>query len=74
MKNFFRNHYGFILGFITGVAYLSFCIEAYKPIKNPLIYIGSLGLTVLCNGIYRKLKKDAADSSNPPKKQPEKSF
>jgi hypothetical protein len=62
MKNFLRNNYGFILGFISGVGFLLFCLEAYKPVKSPFLYIGGLGLSVISSAIYLKLKKDATHS------------
>jgi hypothetical protein len=71
MRNFFRNNYGFISGFISGIGYLLFCLEASKPIKNPLFYIGGLGLSVISSTIYRKLKKDAAYSSESTKENGE---
>ena len=62
MKNYFLNHYGFILGFVAGMGFFLFCIEASKPIKNPGLYLGGLGLSIAGSIIYRKLKKDAAHS------------
>jgi len=63
MKNFFRNNYGFILGFITGIGFFIFCIEASKPIKNPLVYLGGWGLSLVASAVYRKLKRDTAAQS-----------
>jgi hypothetical protein len=64
VKNFFRNHDGFMLGFTGGVGFILFCIEAYKPIKNPLLYMVSGGLSLVSVAIYRKLKTEAASSNS----------
>jgi len=59
------------LGFITGIAFLLFCLEAAKPVKDPFFYIGSLGLSVVGSTIYRKLKRDAAHSLDSTKENSE---
>ena len=63
VKNFFRNHYGFILGFTGGMGFILFCIEAYKTFKNPLLYMGSGGLLLVSVAVYRKIEKEAASLS-----------
>jgi hypothetical protein len=71
MNNFFQIHYGFILGFVSGMGYLLFCLEASRPLKNPLFYIGGLGLSLICSTVYRKLKRDAAHLSDAAKENSE---
>jgi hypothetical protein len=63
MNNFLRNHYGFILGFITGASFLIFAIEVYKAHRNSLVYLGCWGLAIGANMIYRKQKKEDLNSS-----------
>jgi hypothetical protein len=64
VKNFFRNHYGFILGFIGGIGFILFCVEAYKSLKNPFLYMGSGGLLFVSVAVYRKIEKEAASLSS----------
>jgi hypothetical protein len=62
MEIFFRNHYGFILGTISGAGFLMFCVEVYKPHKNFLVYIVCWGLSLFASALYRKLKRDEKNS------------
>jgi hypothetical protein len=64
MKNFFRNHYGFICGFVSGAGFILFGVEAFKSSKNPLFYIGSIGLVTGGRLVYAALKKGSANSLN----------
>jgi hypothetical protein len=74
MKNFFINNYGFILGFVCGIGFVLFGIEAFQHEKNPLVYIGSFGLMVCSRIVYSALKKNVNSSLNPSKSNEEKSF
>jgi hypothetical protein len=65
MKNFFGNHYGFILGFMAGMGNLLFCIEAYKTMKNVFLYLGGFGLCIICTTIYKKTKNTAHSLDSP---------
>jgi hypothetical protein len=64
VKNFFRNHYGFILGFTGGIGFILFGIEAYRTFKNPFFYMGSGGLLLVSVAVYRKIEKEAASLSS----------
>jgi hypothetical protein len=42
------------------MGFMLFCVEAYKTLKNPLLYMGSGGLLFVSAAIYRKIEKEAA--------------
>jgi hypothetical protein len=65
MKEFFRNHRGFIFGFVSGTGFALFLFEAFSSLKQPLIYIGGLGLLLCGRILYSKIRQNGAPVSDP---------
>jgi len=67
MRNFLKNHYGFYLGFLSGIGYFLFGLVISHHVNFGLFPV-SLGLlavpSILYNFLEKKLKKDTDNSLN----------
>ena len=54
--SFFHRHRFYIVGVVAGFGFGIFTFEACQQPKNPLIYLGGLGLSVLGSTLYRSFK------------------
>jgi len=53
VDSFFHRHRFYIVGVLAGFGFGIFTFEAFQQPKNPLIYLGGLGLSVLGSTLYR---------------------
>lgn len=53
VRSFFHRHRFYIVGVVAGFGFGIFTFEAFQQPKNPLVYLGGLGLSVLGGTLYQ---------------------
>ena len=58
VESFFHRHRFYSFGLLAGFGFGIFTFEAFQRPKNPLVYLGGLGLSVLGSTLYRSFRDD----------------
>jgi hypothetical protein len=58
VESFFRRHRFYLVGVLAGFGWGIFTFEVFQQPKNPLVYLGGLGLSVLGSTLYRSFRDD----------------
>jgi len=56
--SFFHRHRFYSFGLLAGFGFGIFTFEVFQQPKNPLVYLGGLGLSVLGSTLYRSFRDD----------------
>jgi hypothetical protein len=63
MKNLIqRGRLFFATGFISGLGFGLFAVEAFRPEKRPFFYLGAIALTLVGTILFRHLRKSETSS------------